>query len=149
MSSGMEGFKSVFSMDSFVWIMSDHWHSSTVLVTLAFTQHSFLLNPANFYACPKPGPRFSTPYVMVFFMFNYCLVVFFHIGGIFYHHCLNFLFITSYAILLQIFNIIYGVDVVEWSRALDVRLSEWCCSVTMVWVQIPSREEQKFDSSKI
>ena len=47
---------------------------------------------------------------------------------------------------------IYGcsrVDVVEWSRALDVRLSEWCCSVTMVWVQIPSREEQKFDSSKI
>ena len=46
------------------------------------------------------------------------------------------------------FNLIY-IDVVEWSRALDVRLSEWCCSVTMVWVQIPSREEQKFDSSKI
>jgi hypothetical protein len=47
---------------------------------------------------------------------------------------------------------IYGkgkVDVVEWSRALDVRLSEWCCSVSMVWVQILSREEQKFDSSKI
>jgi hypothetical protein len=38
---------------------------------------------------------------------------------------------------------------VKWSRALDVRLSEWCCSVSMVWVQIPSREEQKFDSSKI
>jgi hypothetical protein len=37
------------------------------------------------------------------------------------------------------------VGVVEWSRALDVRLSEWCCSVSMVWVQIPSREEQKFD----
>ena len=35
------------------------------------------------------------------------------------------------------------MDVVEWSRALDVRLSEWCCSVTMVWVQIPSREEQQ------
>ena len=32
---------------------------------------------------------------------------------------------------------------VEWSRTLDVRLSEWCCSVSMVWVQIPSREEQK------
>ena len=42
-----------------------------------------------------------------------------------------------------------GVDVVEWSRALDVRLSEWCCSVSMVWVHIPSREEQTFDSSKI
>jgi hypothetical protein len=36
-----------------------------------------------------------------------------------------------------------------WSRALDVKLSEWCCSVSLVWVQIPSREEQKFDSSKI
>ena len=36
---------------------------------------------------------------------------------------------------------------VEWSRALDVRLSEWCCSVSMVWVQIPSREEQKFDNT--
>jgi len=34
-------------------------------------------------------------------------------------------------------------------RALDVRLSEWCCSVSMVWAQIPSREEQKFDCSKI
>ena len=42
-----------------------------------------------------------------------------------------------------------GVDVVEWSRARGVRLSEWCCIVLMVWVQIPSREEQKFDSSKI
>jgi hypothetical protein len=41
------------------------------------------------------------------------------------------------------------VDVVEWPSALDVMLSEWCCSVSMVWVQIPSREEQKFDSSKI
>ena len=50
---------------------------------------------------------------------------------------------------LYIYIYIYkGVDVVEWSRALDVRLSEWCCSVSMVWVQIPSREEQKFDSSK-
>ena len=38
--------------------------------------------------------------------------------------------------------------VVEWSRALDVRLSEWCCSVSMVWVQILSREEQKFTALK-
>ena len=30
----------------------------------------------------------------------------------------------------------YIVDVVEWSRALDIMLSEWCCSVSMVWVQI-------------
>ena len=45
-------------------------------------------------------------------------------------------------------NEIQGVDVVEWSRALDVRLIEWCCSVSMVWVQIPTREEQKVDSCK-
>ena len=53
--------------------------------------------------------------------------------------------------ILSYYQTIYiqEVDVVEWSRALDVRLSEWCCSVSMVWVQIPSREEQKFDSSKI
>ena len=44
---------------------------------------------------------------------------------------------------------IYGTDVVERSRALDIRLSDWCCSVSMVLIQIPSKEEQKFDSSKI
>ena len=27
---------------------------------------------------------------------------------------------------------IYGADVVEWFRALDIRLSDWCCSVSMV-----------------
>ena len=27
---------------------------------------------------------------------------------------------------------IYGADVVKWSRALDIRLSDWCCSVSMV-----------------
>ena len=43
----------------------------------------------------------------------------------------------------------YIADVDEWSGTLDIRLSDWCCSVSMVWVQIPSREEHKFDSSKI
>ena len=43
----------------------------------------------------------------------------------------------------------YIADVVAWSRALDIMLSNWCCSVSMVWIQIPLREEQKFDSSKI
>jgi hypothetical protein len=53
-------------------------------------------------------------------------------------------------VTLRLLKLLFsGVDVVEWSRVLDVRLSEWCCSVTMVWVQIPSREEQNFDSSKI
>ena len=36
----------------------------------------------------------------------------------------------------------YGADVVECSRALDIRLSDWCCSVSMVLTEIPSREEQ-------
>ena len=54
---------------------------------------------------------------------------------------LNIIFETG--IILDI------ADVVEWSRALDIRLSDWCCSVLMVGVQILSREEQKFDSSKI
>ena len=59
--------------------------------------------------------------------------------------CLNI-----YIILTLLGLIFKVVDVVEWSRARDVRLSEWCCGVSMVWVQIPSREEQNFDSpSKI
>jgi hypothetical protein len=43
----------------------------------------------------------------------------------------------------------YGADVVEWSTALDIRLSDWCCSVSMVWAQIPSREEQHLIAQKI
>ena len=27
---------------------------------------------------------------------------------------------------------IHEADVVEWSRAQDIRLSDWCCSVSMV-----------------
>ena len=63
----------------------------------------------------------------------------------------NFFYMYQHTDFIWLFKIYIkmGVDVVEWSRALDVRLSEWCCSVTMVWVQIPSREEQKFDSFKI
>ena len=43
----------------------------------------------------------------------------------------------------------YGEDVVEWSRALDIRLGDWCCSVSMVWAQIPSREEQNLIAQQI
>ena len=32
---------------------------------------------------------------------------------------------------LYMYMYIYA-DVVEWSRALDIRLSDWCCSVSMV-----------------
>ena len=37
-----------------------------------------------------------------------------------------------YIYILYIYIYIYGADVVKWSRALDVRLSDWCCSVSMV-----------------
>jgi hypothetical protein len=42
----------------------------------------------------------------------------------------------------------YQADVLEWSRALDIKLSDWCCSVSMVWAQIPSREEQHLTAHK-
>ena len=31
-------------------------------------------------------------------------------------------------------------DVAEWSRALDIRLSDWCCSVSMVWFKFRWRK---------
>ena len=53
-------------------------------------------------------------------------------------------------VILRLLKLYFNIaDVVEWSRALDIRLSDWCCSVSMVWAQKPSREEHKFDSSKI
>jgi hypothetical protein len=47
---------------------------------------------------------------------------------------------THFGIFKLLWHRIY-IYVVEWSRALDVRLSEWCCSVSMVWVQIPSKNK--------
>ena len=41
-----------------------------------------------------------------------------------------------------------GVDVVEWSRALEIRLIDWCCSVSNVWAQISSKEEQSLTAQK-
>jgi hypothetical protein len=41
----------------------------------------------------------------------------------------------------------YGADVIEWSRVIDIKLSDYFCSASMVWRQIPSKEEHKFDSS--
>jgi hypothetical protein len=42
----------------------------------------------------------------------------------------------------------YGVDVVEWSRAIDIRLSDYFCSASMMWDQITSREEQYWTAQK-
>ena len=47
-------------------------------------------------------------------------------------------------ITLRLLKLYFNIaDVAEWSRALDIRLSDWCCSVSMVWVQIPSRGQLK------
>jgi hypothetical protein len=57
------------------------------------------LTPPHICACPKTGPGFSTPYVMVFFFWVFSeltwevIVRFVDIGGIVDHYCLNFLFI--------------------------------------------------------
>ena len=43
------------------------------------------------------------------------------------------LILTLFGLIYRrIYIYIYGVDVVEWSRALDVRLSDWCCSASIV-----------------
>ena len=42
----------------------------------------------------------------------------------------------------------YGVDVVEWARALDVRLSEWCCSASIVWIQIRRGKNKQLTALK-
>jgi hypothetical protein len=69
----------------------------------------------------------------VFFLWIHCYVSDF--GNLFTH------LTSTQKLTLRLLKLLfYGVDVVEWSRALDVRLSEWCCSVSMVWVQIPSRD---------
>ena len=51
-------------------------------------------------ACPKPGPGFTTSYVMVFLVFSVLrldvIVHFVDIVGIVNHHCLNYLFIKSF-----------------------------------------------------
>jgi hypothetical protein len=47
-------------------------------------------------------------------------------------------------VTLRLLKLYFNIaDVAEWSRALDIRLSDWCCSVSMVRVQIPSRGQLK------
>ena len=48
---------------------------------------------------PKPGPGFHSTYVVVYFMFidlREVVVYFVDIGGNFYHHCLNLVFIIHF-----------------------------------------------------
>jgi hypothetical protein len=56
---------------------------------------------------------------------------------------------TVLEVTLRLLKLYFNIaDVVEWSRALDIRLNDWCCSVSMVWVQIPSRGEQNLTAQK-
>ena len=54
-------------------------------------------------ACPKSGPEFPMPYVMVLFMFNdlwlEAIVYYVDIDGIVDHHCLSFYFIIQVKIM--------------------------------------------------
>jgi hypothetical protein len=42
----------------------------------------------------------------------------------------------------------YGANVVQWSMALEIRLSDWCCSVSNVRAEISSKEEQNLTAQK-
>jgi hypothetical protein len=56
-------------------------------------------------------------------------------------------FLRDKVILGQLKLHLYGVDVVDWTRVIDIRLSDYFCSASMVWGQMQSREKHKFDSS--
>lgn len=66
-----------------------------------------------FCACPKLGPDFSTPYIMVFFMFNGLRLLLWFCCGIIDHHCLNILFVI---LELIVFN--YNVKGYQFSIKL-------------------------------
>ena len=42
------------------------------------------------------------------------------------------IFLKQNHVLLNFWRGLCIADVIEWSRALDIRLSDWCCSVSMV-----------------
>ena len=121
------------------------------------------------WVCLQTDSRHSYIYNILYFLwlYNEFFIILYNILKIAELDCCQIIICTTYTrlytsltsiprfalrekVTLQLLKLLLkGVDVVGWSMALDVRLSEWCCSVSMVWVQIPSREEQKFDSSKI
>jgi hypothetical protein len=68
---------------------------------------------------------FPTPYVVIFLMFHCSRwevhIHFVHVGGIFYHHCLNFLFII-YRVRVMVFNVTFNnISVILWRSVLLVR----------------------------
>ena len=77
-------------------------------------------NPAIFYTCPKPGPGFPSPYVVVFLCVQWVqlrwevIVHFIDIGGIDDHHCLKILFIINKSDL----NTHDSISMIEYSCTL-------------------------------
>ena len=51
-------------------------------------------------------------------------------------------------VTLRLLKLHFYADVAEWSRPLDIRLSDWCCSVSMVWAQIPSWKKQNLTAQE-
>ena len=51
-------------------------------------------------------------------------------------------------VTLRLLKLHFYADVAEWSRALDIRLRDWCCSVSMVWAQIPSWKKQNLTAQE-
>jgi hypothetical protein len=73
---------------------------------------------------------FTTQYTLFTYQVMSCHVTFGHCGTEF--EGLNRFDIPNIYIYIYTYIYIYiYMDVVEWSRALDVRLSEWCCSVDL------------------
>ena len=62
-------------------------------------------------------------------------------GHLMIENFVNIFFVTSLSVSLH--------NRLDFSLSLSIYIYIYQCSVSMVWVQIPLREEQKFDSSKI
>jgi hypothetical protein len=84
-------------------------------------------------------------FVFVYLYLYICICIFVFV---YLYICICiFVFVYLYlyvCICILVFVYLYITDVAEWSRVLNIRLSDWCCSVSMVWVQIPSRRKQVF-----
>ena len=52
-------------------------------------------------------------------------------------------------VTLRLLKLYFDIaDTTEWSMVMDIRLSDWCCSVSMVWVQIPPKENKNVSAQR-
>jgi hypothetical protein len=67
-----------------------------------------------------------------------------------YTHMQNKCFFALLSCLyLHANHVLCIADVVKWSRAMDIRLTDWCCSASMLLVQILLRENEQTVTPKI